>query len=191
MRRRSRRSLRNSSARQAGKVFDDDVFCDAHGIHRVKAVRTLKIALPPLSQDSRKSTTIISTASSDGRVRIYDIAVLPTEVPVEITQLEPVAEYDTKGSRLTCMTVADGDVVLSVVNGKRKRKEVDEDEDDDAMNEDEDQDEDEAKDDDEELPPGQDEGADGDETEDDEKVGEAEEQENEDEEEGVDELEEE
>lgn len=57
---------------------------------------------------------------------MYDLAELPVEVQSELPQLNPIAEYDTKGSRLTCMTLADGEVVSSSVNGKRKRKQKDE-----------------------------------------------------------------
>lgn len=38
-------------------------------------------------------------------------------------QISPVAEYDTKGTRLTCVTIADGEALehASSVSGKRKR----------------------------------------------------------------------
>ncbi|CAL1714478.1 unnamed protein product [Somion occarium] len=100
--------------------------------NRVKAVDALQIALPSIPNSSRTSTTLVSTISSDGKIRIYDLASLPT-VPTngEKTQLTPVAEYDTKGSRLTCVTLADGDIAIpqaANVNGKRKRGEQDKDE---------------------------------------------------------------
>lgn len=60
---------------------------------------------------------------------MYDLAELPVEVQAELPQLNPIAEYDTKGSRLTCMTLADGEVVSSSVNGKRKRTQIEEHED--------------------------------------------------------------
>ncbi|KAJ7233009.1 WD40-repeat-containing domain protein [Mycena rebaudengoi] len=84
----------------------------------VKGVQTLAIALPAAS--SRESTTIICTASSDGKIFLYDLASLPAS-PADKTVLEilPVAEYDSKGTRLTCVTLADGD---------RKRVEEGEDE---------------------------------------------------------------
>lgn len=87
-------------------------------------MQTLAIALPAAS--SRESTTIICTASSDGKIFLYDLASLPAS-PADKTVLEilPVAEYDSKGTRLTCVTLADGDVEGSgaAVNGKRKRAE--------------------------------------------------------------------
>ncbi|PCH44568.1 WD40 repeat-like protein [Wolfiporia cocos MD-104 SS10] len=91
--------------------------------NRVKAVETLAIALPSASGSTQSSTTIISTISSDGKIRLYDMAALP-ESNKEKLQLDPVAEYDTKGSRLTCLAMADGEAVNpAAVNGKRKRTE--------------------------------------------------------------------
>ena len=86
----------------------------------VKAVDTIHVALPEGA--SRPSTTLVCTISSDGKVRLYDLAALPASSQ-EKTQLQPVTEYDTKGTRLTCLTVGDGDVVAApATNGKRKRE---------------------------------------------------------------------
>ncbi|KAI0367580.1 WD40 repeat-like protein [Pilatotrama ljubarskyi] len=94
--------------------------------NRVKAVDSIRIALPEGS--SRRYTTVVCTISSDGKVRLFDLAALPTSSE-EKAQLEPVAEYDTKGTRLTCVALADGDLdAKSVVSGKRKREDGDEDE---------------------------------------------------------------
>ncbi|KAM6497263.1 WD40-repeat-containing domain protein [Amanita muscaria] len=90
---------------------------------RVKALETMTIQLPS-SMTQRQSTIIVCTASSDGKIRVFDLAPLPelgaeTETPV---QIEPVAEYDTKGTRLTCITLADaGDDQSEGGTGKRKR----------------------------------------------------------------------
>lgn len=93
----------------------------------MKAVDTLEIAIPAATIDSRTSTTVVSTISSDGKIRLYDLAVVPTAgQSAEIPDIEPVAEYDTKGSRLTCMSLADGEVVLPPSSNKRKREGVDE-----------------------------------------------------------------
>ncbi|CDO68795.1 hypothetical protein BN946_scf184805.g4 [Trametes cinnabarina] len=71
----------------------------------------------------RKSTTVVCTISSDGKVRLFDLAKLPASSESKI-ELHPIAEYDTKGTRLTCVTLADGDLALkSVSSGKRKREE--------------------------------------------------------------------
>ena len=87
---------------------------------------TLKIAIPAATSDSRTSTTVVSTISSDGKIRLYDLAVVPIAGQPELLDIEPVAEYDTKGSRLTCMSLADGEVVLPLSSNKRKRGGVDE-----------------------------------------------------------------
>lgn len=72
------------------------------------------------------STTIVCTVSSDGKIHLYDMAAVPehtgTTKPVE---LNPIAEYDSKGTRLTCVALADGEAVEPPVNGKRKRGEED------------------------------------------------------------------
>ncbi|KAI0730841.1 WD40-repeat-containing domain protein [Earliella scabrosa] len=97
--------------------------------NRVKAVDVIRIALPEGS--SRQSTTLVCTISSDGKVHLYDLAALP-ESASERIQLQPVAEYDTKGTRLTCVAFAEGDFAAgATVNGKRKRDAGDEDEEDD------------------------------------------------------------
>ncbi|KAF8990676.1 WD40-repeat-containing domain protein [Cyathus striatus] len=90
--------------------------------NRVKAVQTLNIALPEVS--GRAQTTIVSTISSDGYVNIYDLATLP-EKPSEdgkLLEISPVASYDSKNTRFTCITLADGDIPIEIA-GKRKRDE--------------------------------------------------------------------
>ncbi|KAJ7493211.1 WD40-repeat-containing domain protein [Mycena galericulata] len=89
--------------------------------NRVKAVDTLSIALPAAS--GRASTTIVATVSSDGKIHVYDLAALPAAAGSSVLEIAPVAEYDSKGTRLTCVTLADGDVEGggAAVNGKRKR----------------------------------------------------------------------
>ncbi|KAG8221093.1 WD40-repeat-containing domain protein [Butyriboletus roseoflavus] len=94
--------------------------------NRVKAVETLHIALPKTpskSEDARAQTTIACTISSDGKIFVYDLAAVPAETK-ETLQLHPEVEYDTKGTRLTCLTVAEGRHAggLTVVNGERKEK---------------------------------------------------------------------
>ena len=47
----------------------------------------------------------------------------------KVVEIAPVAEYDSKGTRLTCVTVGDGEVLAGVdgrVNGKRKREDDEE-----------------------------------------------------------------
>jgi protein MAK11 len=52
----------------------------------------------------------MSAVSSDGTINVYDLSLLPTEIMAEIPEISPVVTYDTKGSRLTCVTLADGDM---------------------------------------------------------------------------------
>ncbi|KAH8104103.1 WD40 repeat-like protein [Cristinia sonorae] len=106
--------------------------------NRVKAVDTLRIAVPSLPNSSRTSTTLICTISSDGKIHLYDLAAVPQQPSPndKRTQLEPLLDYDTKGSRLTCVTLADGEADDSAVaNGKRKRAEDDEEPEDDGSEE--------------------------------------------------------
>ncbi|KAI6164527.1 WD40-repeat-containing domain protein [Pisolithus thermaeus] len=102
--------------------------------NRVKAVEALEVAVPEpetKTKNARKSTTIVCTISSDGNIFVYDLAALHHGT-TELVQLRPVAEYDTKGTRLTCLTVTenrskeetdDRDAKI----GKRKRVEDQED----------------------------------------------------------------
>ncbi|KAJ7780239.1 WD40-repeat-containing domain protein [Mycena maculata] len=101
---------------------------------RVKAVDTLRIALP--AGAPRKTTTVVCTVSSDGRIHVYDLAALPAATPSSVLEIAPVAAYDSKGTRLTCVTLADGEVAGAAINGKRKRSA-----DDDETQSDEDRDE--------------------------------------------------
>lgn len=103
--------------------------------HSVKALDTLCIALPI---PSRPSTTILTTVSSDGNIHLYDLFALPSSSASshaveykDLPQIEPVAIYDTKGSRLTCVTLADGSVGVGEQGGEKatgdkRSREVDE-----------------------------------------------------------------
>jgi len=53
----------------------------------------------------------MSAVSSDGTINVYDLSLLPPPAPTETTpEISPVITYDTKGSRLTCVTLADGEM---------------------------------------------------------------------------------
>ena len=76
-------------------------------MYSVKALDALKIILPSIT---RRSTTILSSVSSDGTINVYDLSHLPPRNPseeIDIVELSPVVTYDSKGSRLTCVTLAD------------------------------------------------------------------------------------
>jgi protein MAK11 len=77
---------------------------------RVKAVDTIRVAL---SSTRRDSTTILSSVSSDGTFNVYDLSLLPPPAPItpsDIPEISPVVTYDSKGTRLTCVTLAEGEV---------------------------------------------------------------------------------
>lgn len=94
----------------------------------MKAVDTLLVAVP----EGKKSTTIVATISSDGKILVFDLASLPNEIPeatAEVVSINAIGEYDTKGSRLTCLSLAEGGAVDgSIVTGKRKRTEEEDEE---------------------------------------------------------------
>jgi len=87
----------------------------------VKAIDTLRLARP-----DGTPTTILASASSDGTIHVYDLFSLPPQASEKVAELEPLARYDTKGSRLTCLTLADGDDADNKLGGKRKREEDEE-----------------------------------------------------------------
>lgn len=149
------------------------VFLDLHVrvrltacLYRVKAIDMLTIALPPTptptpsSSASRTQTTILASASSDGLIHVYDLAALPLPLPSssssssseKVTIVDPVAKYDTKGTRLTCLTLAasvppppppteEVGGFTGVKRGREDEEEVEEE----LEDEDEDEDEDEAE----------------------------------------------
>ena len=60
----------------------------------------LEVALPTSTVDSPKSTIILTTASSDGRINLYDLSQLST-LSSTSKEIEPSATFDTDKSRLT------------------------------------------------------------------------------------------
>ncbi|KAG7094140.1 hypothetical protein E1B28_007752 [Marasmius oreades] len=105
--------------------------------NRIKAIETLTISLPSEhdNDSNPKSTIIVCTVSSDGKINVYDLAALVSDGSKGskgIAEIHPATEYDTKGTRLTCVTLAEGDDGISAqssLNGKRKRDEDEEGED--------------------------------------------------------------
>ena len=91
----------------------------------------MKIVLP--STSTRHSTTILSSVSSDGTINIYDLSLVPTctTETADITEISPVVTYDSKGSRLICVALADGEAdhqeqLTPEKGAKRKRETVSE-----------------------------------------------------------------
>jgi protein MAK11 len=91
------------------------------------------IALPTSASQLRTSMVLLSTISSDGKIHIYDLYSLPSvatdssPMPKEqVVGIEPLAAYDSKGTRLTCLTLADDftsseGTTEEEQGGKRKR----------------------------------------------------------------------
>ena len=76
---------------------------------RVKAIETIRVAL---SSTRRDPTTILSSVSSNGTINVYDLSLLPPPTPIapsNIPEISPVVTYDSKGTRFTCVTLAEGD----------------------------------------------------------------------------------
>lgn len=92
-------------------------------VYRVKAVDTLLVSIP----DTEKITSLVATISSDGKILIFDLGSITSDLPVsgedepKVLSITAIGEYDTKGSRLTCLTLAEGGDEASVLAGKRKR----------------------------------------------------------------------
>ncbi|KAG9031824.1 hypothetical protein FRB95_002269 [Tulasnella sp. JGI-2019a] len=117
---------------------------------RVKAMDTLQVSLPTSPQAPPLITTYLTTISSDGKIHVYDCADIPAaegiptsaSSPTEVKTIHPIAKYDTKGSRLTCVAFADGEVPLHVngLVGKRKRNATEGNEDSEGDDDDDDHD---------------------------------------------------
>lgn len=58
---------------------------------------------------------LLSSISSDGFINLYDLTLLPQTptlpltTPANVPVLLPQGQYDTKGTRLTCVTMAEGE----------------------------------------------------------------------------------
>jgi len=66
--------------------------------HSVKAVDVL------ITQNAAFAATV----SSDGRIHLYDLtAAMDVSNVIEPVNIAPIAVYDTKGSRLTCVTITE------------------------------------------------------------------------------------
>lgn len=67
----------------------------------------LEVACPDSTPTAPTSTIILTTASSDGLINLYDLASLKaaraTAKAGEVVQVSPARTHDTDGSRLTCV----------------------------------------------------------------------------------------
>jgi protein MAK11 len=73
---------------------------------RIKSISAISHTIPA---DPPLATTLLTTASSDGFINLYDLSqVFGATEKAEENTIEAVGRYDTKGSRLTCCFLADG-----------------------------------------------------------------------------------
>lgn len=84
----------------------------------MKAIDILSIAV---DSSLHSWTTILSTVSSDGFIRVFDLGQINGGTGSSPQVLEAIAEYDTKGSRLTCCTLADGEIRSLETKAKRSQ----------------------------------------------------------------------
>lgn len=86
----------------------------------MKSIQTLKLTL------NDTPVSIACTISSDGFIRVYELSSGPSMSTAALgsvpTQVEPLATYDTKGTRLTCLSVSLTPTAVDTtpVTGKRK-----------------------------------------------------------------------
>ena len=102
----------------------------AYSFFRVKSFDFLHVKLPDVPESTRASTILITTISSDGKIRIFDLASIPP-VGASAVEISPLTEYDTNGSRLTCCTMAESERIVRP--GKRKLDDESESDEDDGM----------------------------------------------------------
>ncbi|WVQ76400.1 hypothetical protein IAR50_006066 [Cryptococcus sp. DSM 104548] len=75
--------------------------------NRVKDISSLLFTVPTPS--GPRPTVLLTSVSSDGLINLYDLAqTLEKEEDGEENRVEPASQYDTKGTRLTCVFLADG-----------------------------------------------------------------------------------
>jgi protein MAK11 len=80
---------------------------------------TLAVTLP-----SGGSTLYLATASSDGKIFVFDLSTLDplssSNDGTSIAEIHSIASYDTKGSRLTCVCMADGNSLITSSSGMKR-----------------------------------------------------------------------
>ena len=85
------------------------------------------ITVSPRAIAPRLASYIV-TISSDGKINIYDALRISqdTSPPPEPPQFEPITSTDTKGLRLTCLDLAEGELVTN--DTPRIKRQVEEEE---------------------------------------------------------------
>ncbi|ODO01927.1 protein MAK11 [Cryptococcus wingfieldii CBS 7118] len=119
---------------EGGKGAELDRVATLVGHTNRQDISSLPFTVPTPS--GPRPTVLLSSVSSDGFINLYDLAqTLDKEEDGEENKIEPSAKYDTKGTRLTCVFLADGQEAAKI---KKVKEEI--------VSEDEDESEDEAAD---------------------------------------------
>lgn len=90
-------------------------------LRSIKALDFVDVAQPGLKD---RNITLMSTASSDGNIFVYNLSQIPigSSTSDDIPVFKPIASYNTKGSRLVCLTMADGSPTITSSTLQVKRK---------------------------------------------------------------------
>jgi protein MAK11 len=84
---------------------------------------------------SRQDAAFATTVSSDGQIHLYDlIAATDVSNVTEPLNAAPIAVYDTKGSRLTCVTITETEEDRTEPKKRKFRAESDEEDSDEDIN---------------------------------------------------------
>ncbi|PWN90177.1 WD40 repeat-like protein [Acaromyces ingoldii] len=107
--------------KQAKAVWDEpSCVLKGHG-NRVKSISSIQVVTSP---EENKTTRLIVTISSDGKIRIFDIGGIAAGAKGE--EVEAIATHDTGGARLTCLGVVGGSGGLAAER-EAQEEELDED----------------------------------------------------------------
>lgn len=76
--------------------------------YSIKSISALPFT--SVSPAGPRRTVLLASASTDGLVNLYDLSRLRTSSPspTDVQAAGPVAAYSTKGTRLTCLVIAEG-----------------------------------------------------------------------------------
>lgn len=105
-------------------------------IRRIKAISVLAHTTPSSSLHPAQRLILLSSVSSDGHIRLYELTAVANNAS-ETQEVEPIASYDTKGSRLTVCHITDGRKLSALTKTADVAEEgSDEDDDEDEADED-------------------------------------------------------
>ncbi|WWC57844.1 uncharacterized protein I303_100379 [Kwoniella dejecticola CBS 10117] len=108
--------------------------------NRIKSISALQFVVPAEDGEERP-TVLLTTVSSDGLINLFDLFWVENAHDIqgegEANTRQPDASYNTKGSRLTCVFIADGQDLKKRQNIPKATAPVDEAEDEEESEEDE------------------------------------------------------